>query len=108
MFGSAIRERGERQYLLSLLFEKCQISIQVNSTHLPTCQHSFQEKGGSPLKLYEVSIPAINARLKDADNGSSNKLQSALLTTSKVMARKETVCWEYGSLEISQNEYYNE
>ena len=37
-------------------------------------------------QLYEISIPAINVRLKEADNCSSKKLQGTLITTSKVMA----------------------
>jgi hypothetical protein len=39
-------------------------------------------------QLYEVSIPAINARLKEADNCSSKKLKGALLTASDVMTEE--------------------
>jgi len=39
-------------------------------------------------QLYEVSIPAINARLKEADNCSSKNLKDALISTAEVMAEE--------------------
>jgi hypothetical protein len=39
-------------------------------------------------QLYEVSLPAINARLKEADNCSSKKLKDALISTAEVMTEE--------------------
>jgi hypothetical protein len=46
-------------------------------------------------QLYEVSIPAINAQLKEANNCRSKKLKDALLSTAEVMAEERERLLKY-------------